>query len=217
MGTTKTTVRGFGFDSSVSEHHFQVSIANSLEGVVQISEHTSWQKDALDKNTRAVKSDDDSRLRVVLTREKWDVIADVARNEFNRRLRQTGQKRGAWKARGLTPVSRLFGKELVLLAWAIEDADPTLIPVAITNWLGLTPEERWWMFTMTNAATGHAIYGKSRGWRKAVQYSLTENPVSAVAPAQQMGLVANVGDADVNPVKHKKSRQQGTLTQFTMR
>ena len=100
MGTTKTTVRGFGFDPSVSEHHFQVSIAKSVSGVVQISEHTSWQKDALDKSVRAVKSDDDSRLRVVLTREKWDVIADVVQNEFNRRLRQIGQKRGAWKARG---------------------------------------------------------------------------------------------------------------------
>ncbi|MCK4460031.1 MAG: DUF3780 domain-containing protein, partial [Methanosarcinales archaeon] len=77
MGTTKSTVRGFGFDSAVSEHHFQVSIAKSVSGKVQISEHTSWQKDALDKNIRAVKSDDDSRLRVVLTREKWDVIADV--------------------------------------------------------------------------------------------------------------------------------------------
>lgn len=216
MGATKTTVRGFGFDPSISEHHFQVSIAKSLAGVVQISEHTSWQKDALDKNIRAVKSDDDSRLRVVLTREKWDVIADVARNEFNRRLRQTRQKRGAWKACGLTPVSRLFGKELVLLAWAIEDADPTLVPVAITNWLGLTPEERWWMFTMTNAATGQAIYGKSRGWRKAVRYSLTENPVSAAQPAQQMGLVASVSDADTNPVKHRKSRQQGTLAHFSM-
>ena len=73
------------------------------------------------------------------------------------------------------------------------------------------------MFTMTNAATGHAIYGKSRGWRKAVQYSLTENPVSAVAPAQRMGLVANMGKVDTDLVKHKKSRQQGTLAQFTMR
>ena len=40
---------------------------------------------------------------------------------------------------------------LTLLAWAIEDADPALIPTAIKNWLGLAPEERWWLFTMTNA------------------------------------------------------------------
>ncbi|MEA3325681.1 MAG: DUF3780 domain-containing protein, partial [Euryarchaeota archaeon] len=76
---------------------------------------------------------------------------------------------------------------------------------------------RWWLFTMTNAATGHAIYGKSRGWRKAVQYSLTENPVSTVAPAPQMGLVVERDKVCVDVGKHRKSRQQGTLTQFTTR
>ena len=45
------------------------------------------------------------------------------------------------------------------------------------NWLGLAPEERWWLYTMTNAATGHAIKDRNRGWRKAVRFALTENPV----------------------------------------
>ncbi|MCI0529792.1 MAG: DUF3780 domain-containing protein, partial [Nitrospira sp.] len=85
-------------------------------------------------------------------------------------------------------VSRLLGKELVLLAWAIEDADPTLIPIAVKNWLGLKPEERWWLFTMTNAATGHAINGRNKGWRKAVRYALTENPVSDHYPTPEFEL-----------------------------
>jgi len=59
------------------------------------------------------------------------------------------------------------------------DADPALIPTAIRNWLGLTPEERWWLFTMTNAATGHAIAGRDKGWRKAVRFALTENPLDS--------------------------------------
>jgi hypothetical protein len=63
------------------------------------------------------------------------------------------------------------------LAWAIEDADPALIPTAIANWQGLTPEERWWLYTMTAAATGHVLTGRNRGWRKAVRFALTENPV----------------------------------------
>ncbi|CCJ33434.1 FIG00528661: hypothetical protein [Caloramator australicus RC3] len=62
-----------------------------------------------------------------------------------------------------------------MLAWAIEDCDPSIIPIAIKNWLGLSKEERWWLFTMTNAATGHA--NDKRGWRKAIRYALTENPV----------------------------------------
>ena len=76
-------------------------------------------------------------------------------------------------------MARLLGKELTLLAWAVEDADPALIPAAIRNWSGLAPEERWWLFTMTNAATGHALHGRNRGWRKAVRFALTENPVNA--------------------------------------
>ena len=75
-------------------------------------------------------------------------------------------------------VRRDLGKELVLLAWAIEDADPTLISVALANWSGLVPEERWWLYTQTAAATGHGTADRSRGWRKAVRYALTENPVS---------------------------------------
>jgi len=68
-----------------------------------------------------------------------------------------------------------LGKEMVLLLWAIEDSDPKLIPVAIKNWQGLSREERWWLFTMTNAVTGQA--DDKRGWRKAIRYALTENPI----------------------------------------
>ncbi|MBW9235484.1 DUF3780 domain-containing protein, partial [Leptospira santarosai] len=76
---------------------------------------------------------------------------------------------------GPNPVERLLGKEMVLLMWAIEDSDPHLIPVALKNWFGLSREERWWLFTMANAITGHA--DDKRGWRKAIRYALTENPV----------------------------------------
>jgi hypothetical protein len=74
-------------------------------------------------------------------------------------------------------VPRLYGKELVLLAWSIEDADPALIPIAIRNWQGLVPQECWWRFTMTCAATGRAEHGRNRRWRKAVRFALTEDPV----------------------------------------
>ena len=75
----------------------------------------------------------------------------------------------------------------MLLAWAIEDADPALIPHAIKNWRGFASEERWWLFTMTNAATGHALTGRGRGWRKAVRFALTENPVSSPTYQTQPG------------------------------
>jgi hypothetical protein len=174
---TKAKIEGFGFIPAESEHHFLVTIANNKKDDVLISEHLTWDENANKRELSFALGQNDNKMRVILNRQKWDAIADPVKAEFNYRLKRSEQKSGQWKT-GQIPVSRLFGKELVLLAWAIEDADPGLISTAIRNWLGLTPEERWWLFTMTNAATGHAITGRGKGWRKAVRFALTENPVS---------------------------------------
>ena len=72
----------------------------------------------------------DAKLRATLPRAKWNAIADDVRVEFNRRLKKEGLPAGRWKTGG-NPLARLLGKELTLLAWAIEDADPTLVPAAV--------------------------------------------------------------------------------------
>src|SRR3546814_7806570 len=72
-------------------------------------------------------------------------------------------------------VNRMLGKELVVLAWAIEGADDKVLGRAVRNWMGLKPPERWWLFTMTAAASGRAEDGQ-RGWRMALFYALTANP-----------------------------------------
>ena len=46
---------------------------------------------------------------------------------------------------------------------------------------GMKPEERWWLFTVTAAATGEAE-DNGIGWRKALRYTLTENPVKDALP-----------------------------------
>jgi len=206
-------IEGFGFDPEESQHYFLVSISSSKDADVHISEHMTWEKGMWDKKIRAVQKDTDERLRVLLARPKWDAIADAVTAEFNQRLKENDLKKGKWKDPGLTPVSRLFGKELILLAWAIEDADPGKIPAAITNWLGLTPEERWWLFTMTNAATGQALRGRNVGWRKAVRFALTENPLSAGVFEQRVGLIAGL-DSEGREKKGKKKPHQETLTEF---
>lgn len=210
--TSKTVLKGFGFNPAESEHCFMVSIPSSASDEVWVSEHTKWSEEEFKGKIRAVESTNDERLKVIISREKWDYIADVVKDEFNQRLRQKEQKAWKWKVSGITSVSRLFGKELVLLLWAIEDADPGTIPKAIRNWKGLTPEERWWMFTMTNAATGHALQGKGKGWRKAVRYALTENPISSSFPEQRMGLVKE--SDDTGSKKRKKINEQEDLSKF---
>lgn len=171
---------GFGFVVEESEHHFRVNIPESNRDPVLISEHFTWDDSPERRKLNLALGSDDDKVRVILAREKWNRIADEVRTAFNARLRKVGLKAGHWKS-GDNFLSRLLGKELVTLAWAIEEADPALIPAALRNWAGLAPEERWWLYTMTNAATGHAIAGRGRGWRRALRYALTENPVSGQA------------------------------------
>ena len=184
MSVARDRPQGFGFQPEESQHHFVVSIPSRRREEVLIAEQRTF----VVKGGYAPPSlgigIQDGKLRVALARVKWNEIADAVRIEFNRRLKKHGLPTGRWK-RGDNPVARLLGKELTLLAWAVEDADPALIPTAIRNWLGLAPEERWWLFTMTNAATGHALHGRNRGWRKAVRFALTENPVTGDSRERQ--------------------------------
>ncbi|MDP2268269.1 MAG: DUF3780 domain-containing protein, partial [Deltaproteobacteria bacterium] len=68
-----------------------------------------------------------------------------------------------------------------LLAWAVEDMDESLIANVIANWIGLEPEERWWLYTTVNATFTRAELGKDRGWRKAIRIAFSENPVPEIA------------------------------------
>ena len=191
--SAKKKILGFGFSPEQSEHFFLVTVPKSRAQAadVYISEHFKWKQ--LDKGEEfpITLNSEDTPLKVILPRRFWDEIAEEVKAEFNRRLRVMGIKTGKWFKKGQIPVERSLGKELVLLAWAIEECDPFLISTAIRNWLGLVPEERWWLYTMTNASTGHAINDRGKGWRKAVRFALTENPVSekgqSAVRCRQMG------------------------------
>ena len=176
---SKATLLGFGFDPEQTEHCFLVTIpaSKAKTAEVYVSEHYHWQEPKKGQEVQPSFNDEDAQLKAVLSRMMWDQIEESLKAEFNRRLRNLGQKSGRWLKKGQIPVDRTLGKELCLLAWALEDADPALAYTAVNNWLGLAPEERWWLYTMTNAATGHGIKGRNKGWRKAVRFALTENPV----------------------------------------
>lgn len=165
----KKQALGFGFIPEETKHHFLLIAPRSKSNQIVIYERFQW-----DEGERQTSDIDEENLKVVINKEKWDAVKGTVQREFNRRLNATNTVVGRFKS-GENPIERLLGKELVLLLWAIENSDPGLISIAIKNWLGLSPEERWWLFTMTNATTGH--YADSRGWRKAVRYALTENPI----------------------------------------
>ena len=175
----------FGFNPSESKHHFLIVIPKTGTAKVLIYERFDWNREEDQKelafgkltvNIPRQKIDQRfDRLKCELSKKKWKEIESKLRTEFNQHLRKYGQKAATWKI-GQNFVHRLFGKELTLLCWAIEDCDIKVIPTAIKNWQGLKPEERWWLYTMTNASTGEAH--TKYGWRTAIRYALTENPVT---------------------------------------
>lgn len=177
---------GFGFDPSESKHHFLVILPKIATGKVLIYERFEWGTENEDSSKisgeLSIFDPPDQkidqrfdRLKCELSRAKWKEVETALRSEFNLRLKDYGQKSASWK-QGQNAVQRLLGKELTLLCWAIEDCDLKVIPTAIKNWLGLKPEERWWLYTMTNASTGDS--NTKYGWRTAIRYALTENPIT---------------------------------------
>lgn len=164
-GLTQKTV-GFGCPNTIDPHHLVVTIPRGANDRVLITEHFGL---------RSGKAGQDAIERVVLERIKWTAISDAVRKIFNERLKEKGLSSSRWSL-GENKVERLLGKELCVLAWAVERTPFELVPVAITNWIGLRAEERWWLFTITAAATGGVADGDI-GWRKALRYALCENPV----------------------------------------
>lgn len=152
---------GFGVPATSDPHHFKVLIPKSNTGKVQISEYLGLQ---------AASSDNAVIDRVLLDRPRWTAIRSEVQRAFNARLAAHGLRSSAWKV-GENAVDRLLGKELCVLAWAVEQMDADKIPVAVRNWLALRPEERWWLFGMTAMATG-GIKDAGKGWRIALCHAL---------------------------------------------
>ena len=194
MKLAKTTY-GFGVDPLECKNHFYVVIPSSKgkDLPVSVFERFEWTQPTLQQAETEAPIDspdyqiekhvfaDGQRitmqdvLRLEISRHKWGLICREVANEFNVRLKERRLAVGRFTNGDGTAVEKMFGKEMMVLLWGIEDCDPSNIPTAIRNWRGLMPEERWWLYTMTNASTGK-IKDK-RGWRTALHYALCENPV----------------------------------------
>ena len=116
------------------------------------------------------------------TRPVWSAIADIARREFNDRLKAAKVPTGRWHT-GTNLVERLLGKELCVLAWAAETANDEQLPVICSKWAALRPEERWWLFAMTVAEAGLPD-DTQRGWRRASssRSPMARSPAAVEAP-----------------------------------
>lgn len=154
----------FGAPSKFGAHHFQVEIPPGPRDAVSIREDFGFEGDT---NQR-----EKIELRVLVARELWTRIRDEARRDFNLRLKEKKHKPGTWNP-GITRLDRFLGKELCVLAWAVEHAAGEECPVICQKWLALRPEERWWLYAQTAAQAGRAEDGQG-GWRKALYCALSD-------------------------------------------
>ncbi len=161
----KATI-GFGVPNEVDPHHFTVEVPALPSQPVVITESFG-----LHSGTNGLP---DSIVRCRLPYAAWTGIATETKRVLNERLKEKKLASGRWQA-GTNMVERLLGRELCVLAWGVETAPKELIPNAIRNWVGLRPEERWWLFSMAATMTGSAE-DTDIGWRKAIRVALTENP-----------------------------------------
>lgn len=152
---------GFGVPATSDPHHFVVRIPRGNSAAVLICEHLGMGSETAREQVID---------RVLLERPRWTAIRAEVQRAFNARLKEHNLATGTWKV-GDTLVDRLLGKELCVLAWAIERLEPEKIGFAVRNWLALRPEERWWLFGMTSIATG-GIGDVDKGWRVALRYAL---------------------------------------------
>lgn len=163
----KRSTVGFGCPNDVDPHHFVVVIPRGKSEPVLIYEHYGIKA--------GIRGNPEILERCYIKRSAWSAIAADLKNEFNERLKERELSTSRWTV-GENKVERLLGKELLVLAWAVEEANEDSIPNAVRNWIGLKPEERWWLYTMTAAASGRPE-DTDLGWRKALRYALTENPL----------------------------------------
>lgn len=154
----------FGAPSQFGAHLFRVEIPAARHETVLVVEDYGYRG-----QEGGIPREED---RVVLQRPIWSAIADIARREFNDRLKAAKVLTGRWHT-GTNLVDRLLGKELCVLAWAAETASEEQLPIIASKWAALRPEERWWLFTMTVAEAG-LPEDTQRGWRRALFHALSD-------------------------------------------
>jgi len=154
----------FGAPTGFGAHLFRVEIPASRNDSVIIVEDYGYRG-----QEGGVPRDEE---RVILKRPVWSAIADIARREFNDRLKAAKVTVGRWHT-GSNLVDRLLGRELCVLAWAAETATDEQLPIICSKWAALRPEERWWLFAMT-VAEGGLPEDTQRGWRRALFLALSD-------------------------------------------
>lgn len=177
--------RGFGVPNAPADIDppcFKVEIPRTARAVVisedfGITAATGVSAD-YDIDSRFVRQDG-SVIRCELPNRHWTRIRRPIEQTFRTRLKEKNidSTDAHWRVGQTNLVQRLLGREMCVLAWAIESVEPEdpkgLVAKAISSWQGLRPEERWWLYSMAVGQSGLPCHA-DQGWRAAIRIALTE-------------------------------------------
>lgn len=130
------SVVGFGCPAVDWPHHLRVVIpAGRNEDILLIEDfgilgHSAGRTDEVE--------------RCVISRPRWNAMAEVAKHELNTRLREKNLPTGRWQS-GDNKVERILGTEMLTLAWAVAAADDADVGAVIASWVSLQSSERLWL------------------------------------------------------------------------
>ena len=163
----------FGFNPNDGLHHFLVMIPAVGDSGVEVSVYECLRYSEKSDSELPVGSIERVRFHISI----WNAISEDVRAAFNLRLKEGKRKPGKWRS-GPNYLASHYGKELVLLGWALEDVPDDRVDKVFRNWRGLAPEERWWLYSTANAPfSENSGRGRGIGWRKALTIALSENPL----------------------------------------
>ena len=182
MTRSSTTTKGFGVPDVPMPHQFEVRIPQARTAPVEI-----WE----DFGAAAQDTANAKLCRVEVPRDTWRKVSDGLKKHLNRRLKEKGIKASRF-ATGENKVERLLGRELAVLAWAIEDATVTEAAIAFTRWSSHRPEELWWLFQQIDRDGGEWDSPKT-GWRAAIRHALIrEGDVQEIRPKRARPVLKDV-------------------------
>lgn len=132
----KSDVVGFGCPAVNWPHHVRVIIPASRSEDIRIVEdfgilgHASGKLDEIE--------------RCVISRQRWNALAETAKQDLNLRLREKKLPTSRWQT-GDNKIERILGTELLTLAWAVSHADEADVAAVIATWVSLQSVERLWL------------------------------------------------------------------------
>lgn len=160
------SVVGFGCPAVDWPHHLRVVIpVGRTEDILLIEDfgilgHSAGRTDEIQ--------------RCIMTRPRWNAMAEVAKQELNTRLREKNLPTGRWQS-GDNKVERILGTEMLTLAWAVAAADEADVGAVIASWVSLQSSERLWL-------AGRVLANPHERVRRGLALLLSSGPISAREP-----------------------------------